>query len=305
MSKPMIWVAAIIIGGVAVIFGTQSASAGEGYGHGSGPGKYDQYRSWREGDRVKDERSYPYYQRRIDDRHYPHQYRYQDRYKDDRVKDERSYPYYQRRIDDRHYPQYRYQDRYKDDRSWKHDYKENVWQGNKRHHYFYQKDRGLQDRQTYQGWKDPGKIRINEHFWSGDFDVLDARDGRISFRVPTNLRQLENEKIDLHNLRLNSSIAYKDHGARTWNLIPEKDYTISTKLKDGNLIGEIKVPELRDKLVYPRIWVDDKSSDKWGWIDQSSKFSRNNLDGNPSYEFIYDPVKGSIYSPSEDLPVRP
>jgi hypothetical protein len=170
------------------------------------------------------------------------------------------------------------------------------------HGYHAYRDHRQRTDRHYQGLEG---LRIDRDHWTGRFNVLDSRDGILRFQVPTNLRQLDQEKIDARDLRLNASIALRDRASKDWRLMTEKNYSIPTRLEGGNLIGEIDIRQFKDHLVYPRIWINDSRTDKWGWIDQSSRYSRDNFDGNPSYEFIYDPHRGEVFTPSDKLPVRP
>ncbi len=146
---------------------------------------------------------------------------------------------------------------------------------------------------------------------NAEFKIVDISDSQdsitarnlVAFKVPILKVQLAEEGLTNPDWQVSASYAWTD-GLR-WNLFSQPHYRIESSQSGGEIEAKMSFPDAGQGWYWVRVWAFDKNSGNWLWINQDSQFCREDLQGDPGYEFLVNPSLDEVRPVSSDYQVRP
>lgn len=132
-----------------------------------------------------------------------------------------------------------------------------------------------------------------------------TRSNEVTFKAPFFKKQSQKEELTNVNAdwQLFASWAWTD--GEKWILVPQGDYSLKTELVGDNRIkGRLAFPKKGNGWYWVRIWGKEKKSGNWLWINQNSRYCRNDTSGNPGYEFLIHPTSNDCRVVPKDYQTR-
>ncbi len=125
----------------------------------------------------------------------------------------------------------------------------------------------------------------------------------VELAVPIIKYQYEAENLKNPTWQLYAALYWSD-GDR-WIPINHgdyKDYIVATEKKDDQLFGRLTLPKIKNGTGhYALIIWGDETTGKWLWINQYSKATFPDKNGNPHYVLVADTNKQVVVIPPRDI----
>jgi hypothetical protein len=124
----------------------------------------------------------------------------------------------------------------------------------------------------------------------------------VIFTMPFLKRQFGKEGLTNPDWQLFASWAWTD--GEKWILVPQEDYAIKTESVGDSITGRLAFPKKGNGWYWTRVWAQDKKSGNFLWINQTSRYGRNDTNGSPGYEFLGYPARGRYQPVPSDYQTR-
>lgn len=123
-------------------------------------------------------------------------------------------------------------------------------------------------------------------FADADFKIglISKEENSVTIKVPLLVG------ADIPGWKICASIGYTD--GQKWMIIPQDNYERDTTVENGYIMGKIILPEKENGWYWVRIWGKNIQSGDWLLINQNSQYCRDDINGNPGYEFLVHPGSG-------------
>lgn len=136
-----------------------------------------------------------------------------------------------------------------------------------------------------------GKLIANEaDMDTPAFEVSVEAKGAVKFLFP--VRPDQTDLAENPDIQVFASYAYAKDGY--WILAEQDDFILETGelTEAGQVPAYINFPDQGNGWFWVRSWAKDEASDNWVWIDEDSKYCREDEQKRPGYEFLVNPETG-------------